>query len=283
MPPYNMTKSVSALLRAHGLQPKKSLGQNFLTDPALLARIAAAADLAPSDVVVEVGAGVGNLTRILAEQAGRIVAVELDGRLVQILRAQVADFSNVEIVHGDILQLPASPISRFPHLGYKVVGNLPYYVTSAILRRFLENPPRPRLMVVTVQREVAERIVAAPGKMNLLAVSVQFYGQPRIVTHIKAGAFYPRPQVDSALVRIEVDKQATVALPEGVDEAEFFRVVRAGFGQKRKTLRNSLSAGLALPTDRVEEALARAGIDPRLRAETLSLEQWADIVHSLRD
>ena len=273
-----MGGNVAALLRTYDLHPKKSLGQNFLSDPAILGRIVAAADLTPDDTVIEVGPGLGHLTRLLAERAGRVLAVELDGRLIPILRERLADLPNVEIIHGDILQF-SIPNSQFPNLpisqSTKIVGNLPYYLTSAILRHFLEKEPRPCLMVVTVQREVAERIVAGPGAMSLLAVSVQFYSRPRIVARIKAGAFYPRPQVDSAVVRLDVAARPTVALPEGVDEAAFFRLVRAGFSQKRKTLRNALSAGLGIEPARAAEMLTRAGIDPRRRAETLSLAEWA--------
>jgi 16S rRNA (adenine1518-N6/adenine1519-N6)-dimethyltransferase len=273
----NVTQSIGALLRAHGLRPRKRLGQNFLSDPVALGRIVDAADLSPEDVVVEVGAGVGTLTRPLAEQAGRVLALELDDDLVAILRDHVANLTNVQVLHGDVLRFSAS---QFTHRGYKVVGNLPYYITSAVLRHFLEKVPRPRLMVVTVQREVADRIVARPGKMSLLAVSVQFYGQPRIVARIPAGAFYPPPQVDSAVVRVDVGAQPTIILKEGIDEAAFFRVVRAGFSQKRKTLRNSLSAGLGFPPATVEEVLEQAGVDPRRRAETLSLIEWAGVVHA---
>jgi 16S rRNA (adenine1518-N6/adenine1519-N6)-dimethyltransferase len=273
-----VTESIPALLRAHGLHPKKGLGQNFLTDPVVLGRIVSAADLLPGDVVVEVGAGVGTLTRLLAEQAARVVAVELDSRLVGILREYVADLTNVQIMQGDILELSDF---GFPHLGYKVVGNLPYYITSAVLRHFLEREPRPQVMVVTVQREVAERIVAGPGEMSLLAISVQFYGQPRIVARIKAGAFFPRPQVDSAVVRVDIGEQPAVTLAEGVDEADFFRAVRAGFGQKRKMLRNSLSAGLGLSPVGVEAALRQAVVDPRRRAETLSLREWAEVTREI--
>jgi 16S rRNA (adenine1518-N6/adenine1519-N6)-dimethyltransferase len=280
LPEANVTQNISALLRAHGLRPRKRLGQNFLRDPGALGRIVAAADLSPEDVVVEVGAGVGTLTRPLAERAGRVIALELDDDLVAILRDQVANLSNVQVLHGDVLQFSAS---QFHHHGYKVVGNLPYYITSAVLRHFLEKVPRPRLMVVTVQREVAERIVAGPGKMSLLAVSVQFYGQPRIVARLPAGAFYPPPQVDSAVVRIDVGEQPTIALENGIDEALFFRVVRAGFSQKRKTLRNSLSAGLGLSPADMEEALEQAGVDPRRRAETLSLKEWGGVVQMFGD
>jgi 16S rRNA (adenine1518-N6/adenine1519-N6)-dimethyltransferase len=270
--------SIPALLRAHGLHPRKHLGQNFLSDRAALERIVAAAELSTDDAVVEVGAGLGTLTRLLAAQAGQVVAIELDGRLLAVLREQVADLVNVQLVHGDILQIADL---GFPHLGYKVVANLPYYITSAVLRHFLEKEPRPSVMVVTVQREVAQRIVAGPGEMSLLAVSVQFYGQPRIVARIPAGAFYPPPKVDSAVVRIDVGEKPDVALAEGMDDTAFFRVVRAGFGQKRKTLRNSLSAGLALPPARVEEALTEARVDPRRRAETLSLPEWAEVTRAI--
>ncbi|GAG40357.1 unnamed protein product, partial [marine sediment metagenome] len=178
----------------------------------------------------------------------------------------------------DILRLPNLGV---PNLGYKVVGNLPYYITSAILRRFLEDETRPRLMAVTIQREVAERIVAEPGRMSLLAVSVQFYGQPRIVARIPPSAFFPSPQIDSAVLRIDVGEQPAVALPEGTDARAYFHVVRAGFSQRRKMLRNSLSGGLALPPARVEGALDGVGIDPRRRAETLSLEEWAQTTGAL--
>lgn len=274
--------SVAALLRAHGLHPRKRLGQNFLSDPHALNRIVAAAELSGDDRVLEVGAGLGTLTRPLAENAGRVVAIELDDGLVEILREQVAGLPNVEIVHDNVLRFPRHD---FEHLGYKLVANLPYYITSAVLRHFLEELPRPRIMVVTVQREVAERIVARPGKMSLLAVSIQLYGTARIVARIPAGAFYPPPKVDSAVLRIDVADQPLVALGQGNDESgatkAFFRVVRAGFSQKRKTLRNSLSGGLRLPPAEVEAALIAAGIDPRRRAQTLSLQEWGDLTGNL--
>jgi 16S rRNA (adenine1518-N6/adenine1519-N6)-dimethyltransferase len=274
----SVTESVAALLRSHGLHPRKRLGQNFLTDPVALERIVVAADLSTDDVVVEVGAGLGTLTRLLARQAKRVIALELDDDLVEILREQTVDLPNVEILHGDVLRF--SP-SGFSPRGYKVVGNLPYYITSAVLRHFLEREPRPRLMVVTVQREVAARIVARPGEMSLLAVSVQFYGQPRVVARVPAGAFYPSPKVDSAVLQINVCDEPIPLPGEGVDEATFFRVVRAGFSQKRKTLRNSLSAGLGLSPATVGASLERAGVDPRYRAETLSLREWARVAGTL--
>lgn len=273
-----VAKSIPALLRSYDLSPRKRLGQNFLTDPSAAQRIVSAASLSSEDTVVEVGAGLGVLTRLLAEQAGQVLAVELDDGLVRVLNEQLADLPNVRIIHGDILQLPDLGVS---HLAYKVVGNLPYYITSAVLRRFLEKRPRPRLMVVTVQREVAERIVAQPSRLSLLAVSVQFYGRPGLVARIPPGAFYPSPQVDSAVLRVEIDDQPAVSLAEGVDESTYFRVVRAGFSQRRKTLRNSLSGGLALSPEQVEVALGEMGIDSRRRAETLDLQEWAQATQAL--
>jgi 16S rRNA (adenine1518-N6/adenine1519-N6)-dimethyltransferase len=267
-----VAESIPALLRAYDLYPRKRLGQNFLVDPVALRRVVAAADLSPQDIVLEVGAGLGTLTRSLAEQAGRVIAVELDDGLVAALRQELAGLGNVQILHGDILRISGLGLS---HQGYTLVGNLPYYITSAVLRRFLEDEPRPQRMVVTVQREVAERIVSGPGKMSLLAVSIQFYGQPKIVARIPPGAFYPSPNVESAVLRIDVGAQPAVALPAGTGAKTYFRVVRAGFSQRRKTLRNSLSGGLAIAPAVVEKALQGVDIDPRRRAETLNLEEWA--------
>ncbi|MDI7275046.1 MAG: 16S rRNA (adenine(1518)-N(6)/adenine(1519)-N(6))-dimethyltransferase RsmA [Anaerolineae bacterium] len=264
------------VLRRHGLRPSKALGQNLLVDRGALQRIVEAADLGPGDVVLEVGPGVGQLTRMLAEAAGRVVAVELDGRMVAVLRQELADLPNVEIVQADILAIdPGRAAGGGP---YKVVANLPYYITSAAVRHLLEARPRPTLLVLTVQREVAERMTASPGDMSLLAVGVQFYGRPRRVARIPAGAFFPAPKVDSAIVRIDVYPRPPVEVD---DIAWFFEVVRAGFGQRRKQLRNSLAAGLHVPTRQAEEALTRAGIEPTRRAETLSLEEWAAVSREL--
>jgi len=271
--------SARRLLARYGLQPKKSLGQNFLTDESALGKIAAAAQLTPDDVVLEVGPGLGHLTRLLAQQAGRVIAVELDGRLIPILRERLVNCGNVELVEGDILKLPLHSLLSPSLSDYKVVANLPFYITSTVLRHFLEGEPPPARMVVTVQHEVARRIVAQPGDMSRLAVSVQFYGQPRIVARLKAGAFYPRPEVDSAVMRIDRHPVLPVKVP---DTAAFFAIVKAGFAQRRKQLRNSLAAGLRCPQAEVVAALEVVGVDPRRRPETLSLPEWAAITHQLR-
>ena len=271
--------SARNLLAQYGLEPKKGLGQNFLTDEGVLDKIVAAAELSSDDTVLEVGPGLGHLTRLLARQAGRVIAVELDGRLLPILRDQLAGYDNIELIQGDILELFLSSLLFPLSSEYKVVANLPFYITSAVLRRFLTGEPSPIRMVVTVQCEVAQRITAQPGDMSLLAVGVQFYGRPRVVARIKAGAFYPRPEVNSAVVRI--DRHSTP--PVKVSDAEaFFTVVRAGFAQRRKQLRNSLTAGLRRPQATIVAALKSAGVDPRRRPETLSLPEWAAITYQLR-
>lgn len=261
--------NVPALLRAHGLSPKKSLGQNFLVEPVALERIVQAAQISPEASVLEVGPGLGSLTRHLALAARRVVAVELDGALIPVLENVLRDAPGVEIVHGDILKL--DPAALMGQDGYFVVANIPYYITSNLIRHLLEAGARPARLVLTVQREVAERITAGPGALSLLALGVQVYGKPQIAARIPAGSFYPPPTVDSAVVRIDLYPEPFIPAAN-IDT--FFRLARAGFGQKRKTLRNSLSAGLSLPAARIVELLAAAGIDPQRRAETLSLDEW---------
>jgi 16S rRNA (adenine1518-N6/adenine1519-N6)-dimethyltransferase len=265
------------LLRRHGVRLQKGLGQNFLADPVHLDRIIAAAELTGDDVVLEVGPGVGTLTVRLAREAALVVAVELDEQLLPALREVVAGHKNVTIVQGDILQL--DPATLIPgSASFKVVANLPYYITSAAIRKLLTATPPPALLVLTVQREVAQRIVARPPEMSLLAVSVQFYARPEIVARIPAGAFVPAPKVDSAILRLRPWPVPPVEVP---DVGAFFDVVRAGFGQRRKQLRNSLRAGLSLPEEQVEGMLVAAGVDPTRRAETLSLEEWSRLAWAL--
>jgi 16S rRNA (adenine1518-N6/adenine1519-N6)-dimethyltransferase len=265
------------LLRRYNLHPKKHLGQNFLADETALEKVTAAAELQPDDTVLEIGPGLGSLTRHLARAARRVIAVELDASLLPALEETLRPFGNVEVIQADILRLN---LARVPGLaaGYCVVANIPYYITSAIVRHLVEAPVAPARIVLTVQREVAERMVALPGAMNLLAISVQFYAVPRIVARIPAGAFYPRPEVDSAVIRLEVRPQPAVAV---ADVDVFFRVVKAGFSQKRKQLRNALSGGLRLSTAQVDALLAQAGIDGQRRAETLALGEWSRLAAAL--
>ena len=276
-------------LRAAGLRPRKGLGQNFLVDPTVPPRIAAAADLAPGDTVIEVGPGLGVLTAALAARldpaaGGRLLAVELDTGLAPVLQERMTGFPAFTLVQGDILDRDPADLVRAPDgtlPPYQVVANLPYYITSAVLRHFLEAAPPPTALVVMVQREVAERIVARPPAMSLLAVSVQFYGAPRLLFRVPPGAFHPAPKVESAVLRVDVypPDQRPVA---GADEAAFFAVVRAGFGQRRKQLGNSLATGLGRDKAAVAAALTQAGIDPARRAETLTLGEWGAIANVMR-
>lgn len=269
---------VRALLHRYGLEPSRDLGQHFLVDGRALARIVAAAELTPDEAVLEIGAGIGNLTRRLALAAGRVVAVEIDRRFQPALQAELEGLPNVEVVWGDILALdPAALMENQP---YKVVANLPYGITSAVLRHLLEARVPPQRAVVTVQREVAERIVARGGRMSLLAVSVQFYGQPRLLFRLSPGAFYPPPEVESAVLRIDRHPRPPV---EVEDREMFFRLVRAGFTHPRKQLANSLAAGLGVSPSEAARLLAAAGIDPRVRAERLSLADWARLARALRE
>ncbi len=270
------------LLQKYNLRPKKGLGQNFLTDPNHLRKIVAAAELTPADTVLEIGPGLGALTVPLTETARAVVAVEVDAAMVSILRAEITA-PNFRLVHADILSVqPAAVLANnlpdfSPGDDYVVVANVPYYITSGIIRHLLENEYPPRRTVLTIQKEVAQRIIAKPGKMSVLAVSVQFYGTPTLCHTIPASAFTPAPNVDSAVLRI--DRHTVPPLPVD-DPRAFFRVVKAGFSQKRKQLKNALAAGLHRPQAEIVARLEAVGIDPRRRAETLSLAEWAAIVNN---
>jgi 16S rRNA (adenine1518-N6/adenine1519-N6)-dimethyltransferase len=257
------------LLAAHNVRPLKSFGQHFLIDRTALLKIVQAAEIEPDDAILEVGAGTGVLTRELARQARRVVAVEIERDMLSLLRETTGGYPNVELLACNLLAL--DPEAVFGQEPYKLVANLPYYITAPTLRHFLEAAHAPSLMVVMVQQEVAQRIVASPGDLSLLAVSVQFYGQPSIIARVPALAFYPAPQVDSAVLRIEIAPQATLSPAE---RQSFFRVVQAGFSERRKQLHNALTHGLHYKNEIVRAWLAEAAIDATRRAETLSIEEW---------
>jgi 16S rRNA (adenine1518-N6/adenine1519-N6)-dimethyltransferase len=246
-------------------------------------RIAQAARLEPADLVVEVGPGLGILTEELASRldpafGGRLVAIELDKNLLPNLQEKFAGRPQVSFVQADVLDVPPGELSG--GRPYKVVANLPYYITSAILRHFLESDARPLSLTVMVQREVAERMSARPPDMSLLAVAVQFYGRPKVIFRVPPGAFNPPPRVESSVVHIEVYAPAERPV-QPRSEASFFRVVQAGFGQRRKQLANTLASGLDLPKATVVRKLNEACIDPARRAETLDLQEWVRVESAL--
>jgi len=272
------------LLRRYELQPRKGLGQHFLIDEEMLGLITSAAELTSGDVIMEIGPGLGVLTRELARQAGWVIAIELDDKLASMLKQTLSSFNNITIINENILGIdPVALLQEqkinFPPLissplSYKVVANLPYYITSPVLRHFLEASLKPQIMVVMVQKEVAEVIVAEPGQMSVLSVSVQFYGQPKIISYVPARCFYPAPEVDSAILRVALYSKPAVDV---TDKESFFRLVRAGFTASRKQLCNSLAQGLRLPKAEVLSLLEETRIAPQRRAETLTLEEWAQL------
>lgn len=274
IPPLN----AELLLKRYGLRPHKGLGQNFLQDPLALEKIVAAAEIQPTDTVLEIGPGLGSLTRYLAAAAKEVVAVELDQHLLPPLKAVLASYNNVRFIHGDIMEL--SPSDLITEENYIVAANIPYYITSAVIRHLLESKTKPRRIVLTIQKDVAKRICEKPGDMSLLALSVQVYGRPRIVAHIPASAFFPAPSVDSSVLCIDI--YPSPLIPSEL-LTSFFKLTKAGFSQKRKTLRNSLSAGLAISPADAATLLTNAGIDPQRRAETLSIEEWQRLCEIKRD
>ncbi|MFC2046673.1 16S rRNA (adenine(1518)-N(6)/adenine(1519)-N(6))-dimethyltransferase RsmA [Chloroflexota bacterium] len=272
------------LLRHFDLKARKGLGQHFLIDGEVLKLITAAARLTPTDVIMEIGPGLGVLTRELARQAGWVAAIELDNKLAALLKKTLVSFDNVAIINKNILDIDPTTLlsehrARFPSaidtpVSYKVVANLPYYITSPVLRHFLEASVKPQLMVVMVQKEVAEAITAEPGQMSVLSISIQFYGKPRIINHVPARCFYPVPEVESAILQVDVFPQPAVAV---TDVSRFFKLVRAGFTASRKQIGNSLAQGLGLPKAEVLALLSSAKIVPQRRAETLTLQEWSQL------
>jgi 16S rRNA (adenine1518-N6/adenine1519-N6)-dimethyltransferase len=264
------------LLYTHHMQPNKSFGQNFLIDRATLRRIIEAAEINAGEQVLELGAGTGVLTRELARHARRVVAVELERDMLSLLAETTRNFANVELIERNLLYV--DPAAIFGAEAYKLVANLPYYITAPTFRHFLESANPPRLLVVMVQYEVAQRIVAAPGDLSLLGVSIQFYGKPDIVAHVPARAFYPAPKVDSAILRVDLKDEVPLAHKQ---RASFFRLVQAGFSERRKQIHNSLARGLHRKDAEVQAWLKAAGIDPGRRAETLSIEEWLQLWHEM--
>jgi 16S rRNA (adenine1518-N6/adenine1519-N6)-dimethyltransferase len=283
-----------------GIVPTKSKGQNFLIDKNILNKILSAADLKSSDTVLEVGPGFGALTDELLRRVQKVFAVELDKKLFERLEMIYKHQENLKIINEDVLEVeidsllsssgprskargskhadvdyPVKPGNDGGAVKYKVVANLPYQITSAVIRKFLENKLKPELLILMVQKEVAERICAKPGDMGLLSVSVQFYGKPEIAAKVSKNCFWPVPTVDSAVLKI------TPIKCEKIDEEKFFRIVRVGFAHPRKQLRRNLADGLHLPVEQIDRALLSANLNPKIRAEELGVDEWIKIAKLL--
>ncbi len=269
---------VPDLLRRYGIRPRKSLGQNFLADHNALLKIVRDAEIGLEDRVLEIGAGLGSLTRLLAVSARSVTAIEIDRELFPVLEAVTEPFENVRLVEGDVLKIPMETL--FAADGYKVVANIPYYITSAVIRHLLEAPVRPERVVLTMQREVAERILSSDEKMSLLSLSVQIYGQARIASQIPAACFIPEPKVDSSVLVVDIYPEPKLCREE-VDL--LFRLAHAAFNQKRKMLRNSLQSVLGGESEVVSAKLLEVGIDPQARPENLTIDDWIKLVDTYKN
>lgn len=273
---------IRAVMEKHGFTFSKSLGQNFIVNPSVCPRIAQEGGAAPGVGVIEIGAGIGVLTAELARRAQKVVCVEIDRRLLPILAETLAEFQNITIINADVMKtdLAALIAREFPGMEVVVCANLPYYITSPILMSVLEQRLPVRSVTVMVQKEAAQRICAQPGTRESGAISaaVRYYSQPRVLFPVSRGSFFPAPEVDSAVIRLDLHQTPPVQV---ADEAALFRVIRGAFGQRRKTVLNTLSAALELPKEEVRGLLERAGVPQTARAEALTLEQFAAIAGQL--
>jgi len=265
-------KFIKNLLKKYNIYPSKILGQNFLISKEVLEKILDAANLKSKDVVLEIGPGIGTLTKELAKKAKQVIAIEKDSKMIKILKETLRDLKNIELIQEDILKYDFK--SQVP---YKIVANLPYYITSPVLRKFLESDFKPKEMILMVQKEVAQRIVALAPDMNLLAISVQFFAKPEIISFVSKNCFWPKPKVDSAIIRLKVTGNRLE-----VDKDLFFKIVRAGFAQPRKQLANSLSNELKLEKEKVRNWLKENEIKPERRAETLDIKDWIKLTKSIK-
>lgn len=262
-------RKLKQILAMYGVRPDSDLGQNFLVENRYLDLILEAADPLKGVVALEVGPGMGVLTRELSRRAREVIAVEIDPRMVGILKTACLKCTNLTVKNMDVRAFDPSGIGD-----YKLVANIPYYLTSHLIRKFLEEKNKPKDMVLMVQKEVAARICATPNKMNLLAISVQYYAKPKLVGVVPRDAFYPTPQVDSAIIQIT---PYTSPLFSDVNTEKFFRLVKAGFGEKRKQLANAISGAFGEEKEHIAQILKRAGVHPERRAETVTLAEWRSI------
>jgi len=275
---------IKFLLSQYGIRPSKGKGQNFLVNERVLTKIIKAADLKKEDCVLEIGPGFGILTEALIKNSKKVLSIELDKRLIFFLRQKFKGVKNLEILEGDILKIKNSQIVKLldcQSAGYKVVSNLPYAITKPIIKKFLTYAPKPKEVVVLVQKEVAQKIAAGPGEMSILSLSVQLYARPEIIAYVSKENFYPQPAVESAIVKIKLWPQffapeITKVLGENIEfeEKKFWQMVKFGFSSPRKQLQNNLGAGLKISNSAVKNVLKTAKLNEKIRPAELSLADW---------
>jgi len=275
---------IKNLLKKYQIRPSKRLGQNFLIDKGVIKKVIKSAKLCSEDIILEIGPGIGVITQELSKKTKKVIAVEKDPKMVEILKETLKDFKNVEIINKDILKYQigaygSSTTAKIKDKKYKIVANLPFYIVAPVIRKFLENNNPPQEMILITQKEVAQRICAKPPKMNLLAVSVQFYSRPKIISYVFKKSFWPVPKVDSAIIQI-IPRSS--AYGSTLFREQFFKIVKAGFSQPRKQLTNNLTRGLKLHKERVKVWLLKNNIQPIQRAETLNVNDWANLTKTFK-
>lgn len=265
------------ILKKHGIKPKKGLGQSFLADEAQIKKIIHSAEIGKDDTVLEVGPGPGTITFSLLQQARRVIAVEKDKPLAEFLKTEFSDYKNLEVISGDILKINLAKLELTPR-GYKIVANLPFYLTNYFLRRMLEEKIKPSEMTLVIQKEVAERIIAEGNKESILSLAIKMYGEAELVDIIPSEAFYPPPEVATAIIKIRIFKKPRL----GAGERElFFRLIKIGFSAKRKQLKNNLAGGHGITAKEAENVLSKAKINPRVRAEDLRFDDWVRVMKNI--
>lgn len=275
LPAIHRKKSLNKI----GIHARKKLGQHFLVDESILKLIVSAADLSPADFVIEVGPGFGMLTSELVNKAGTVTAIEIDTRLYIQLKKKFRSVSNITIINQDMLKVNLLDLLSDRH-SYKVIANIPYYITSPILQYFMQAIIRPSLMVIMVQKEVGQAIVSGPGNMNMLSVSMQIFSNPEIIAYVSAKCFYPPPKVDSTIIRFNMLQEPAVKV---TDVNSFLAFVKCGFHSPRKQLRNSLSQGLGIKPAELNPVLEKANLNPQCRPETLALNEWQRLYEIVMD
>lgn len=275
-------KETIRVIQENGFTFRKNYGQNFLIDSHVIEKIIAAAEIDKDTNVLEIGPGIGTLTQYLAESAGHVTAVEIDDKLIPILEKTLKEYDNVNIIHGDILKQDIADI--FGGEKFKIVANLPYYITTPIIMNLLEERVPAESITVMIQKEVADRMMAGPGSKDYgaLSLAVQYYAEPYIAANVPQNCFMPRPNVASTVIRLSLREKPLV---EAADEKHMFKLIRAAFNQRRKTLANAVKnfEGLSYSREEVENALLKMGLDTRVRGEALDLEQFAKLSNLLQD